>query len=349
VLGITLSDLRHRARQFLIAVVGAGLVFSMSLLLSGLAHGFAVEIDNTVSGFGANAFVVMHGSPGRLAALSPLPTGTSFAVAIQPGVRQTRPVVIMPSEATVEGQVANIALIGNQVNVPSHVTPTSGRWIAQNGEAVVDDRLGASVGQDVTIAGRSFRVVGLVKGYTLLGGIPDVYVTLSDAQAVAFRGEPLASAFVTTGVPRSLPPGLALLSNSQMETSTLAGMKAGVSSINNSRIFSWVIAALIVAALIYVTALQRTRDFAVLKSLGCSSVLLFWGLALQAVLVAMAAALMAMGLAGFMTGMFPQPVDIPASDYLVLPLSALAVGLLASLIALRRAVAVDPVLAFAGA
>jgi putative ABC transport system permease protein len=39
VLAITLRDLRFRWRQFLIAVIGAGLVFAMALLLTGLAEG----------------------------------------------------------------------------------------------------------------------------------------------------------------------------------------------------------------------------------------------------------------------------------------------------------------------
>ena len=41
-LTITIQDLRFRARQFLIAVGGAGLIFAMTLLLSGLAAGFRV-------------------------------------------------------------------------------------------------------------------------------------------------------------------------------------------------------------------------------------------------------------------------------------------------------------------
>jgi putative ABC transport system permease protein len=49
-----------------------------------------------------------------------------------------------------------------------------------------------------------------------------------------------------------------------------------------------------------------------------------------------------------MTGIFAQPIDYPASAYVTLPLSAVLVGLLASLIALRRAVGADPAKAFAG-
>jgi len=41
-------------------------------------------------------------------------------------------------------------------------------------------------------------------------------------------------------------------------------------------------------------------------------------------------------------------VEVPTLTYITLPLVAVAVGVAASLIGLRRAVAVDPALAFAG-
>jgi putative ABC transport system permease protein len=42
-------------------------------------------------------------------------------------------------------------------------------------------------------------------------------------------------------------------------------------------------------------------------------------------------------------------IEIPASAYIALPIVAVAVGLIASLFGLRRAVMVDPALAFGGA
>ena len=46
--------------------------------------------------------------------------------------------------------------------------------------------------------------------------------------------------------------------------------------------------------------------------------------------------------------LFPMVVVIPMHAYLALPAIAIAVGLLASVAGLRRAVAVDPALAFGG-
>jgi putative ABC transport system permease protein len=205
------------------------------------------------------------------------------------------------------------------------------------------------VGQMFEVSGHSFRVVGVVANRTLLGGVPNAYVTVADAQDVVFGGRALIGGVLTVGVPTRVPVGDGVYTNAQIEKASLAVMASGVSSINGTKFFMWLIAAIIVAALIYVTALERTRDFAVLKALGSSTGLLFVGLAVQAVAVALAAAVIAAILSNFMTGIFAQPVDIPGSAFIVLPLSALIVGLLASLAALRRAASVDPAAAFAGA
>jgi putative ABC transport system permease protein len=218
-----------------------------------------------------------------------------------------------------------------------------------SGEAVVDSRLNLGIGRQFTVSGRMFKVVGVVDNRSLLGGTPNAYVTLDDAQDVIYGGRPLIGAVLISGKPQSLPAGLQLFSNTQIKAASLAQMAQGVSSISNSRAFMWVIAALIVAALVYVTALERTRDFAVLKAVGASTKRLFAGLAAQAVIVALAAAVIAAAVSSFMTGLFAQPVDIPGSAFIVLPLSALVVGLFASLAALRRAASIDPASAFAGA
>jgi len=348
ILGITLQDLRFRARQFLIAVIGAGLVFAMGLLLSGMVAGLGNEIAQTVGAARADSWVLATGASGRIDALSTMPSSTVSAVAREPGVVRAQPIIVVP-EATDVGTVTDsVVLIGGRSEGLGTTVLTAGRGVRGNGDAVVDARLGLGVGGHFTVSGLTFRVVGTVAGKTLLGGQPDAYVTLHDAQAVLYGGRPLIGAVITSGTPKRLPPGLSAYSNQQIETASLDQMAPVVSSISNSRAFMWVIAVFIVAALVYVTALERTRDFAVLKALGASSAMLFAGLVVQAVLVSLAAAAMAALIANLMKGLFAQPVDIPTSAFVVLPVTALVVGIIASLAALRRAVSADPAIAFAG-
>ena len=350
-LTITLHDLRFRARQFVIAVVGAGLVFAMTLLLSGMAAGFSVEINQTVQAMGAQSWVLAAGSVGSGRGAVPHPGVGRLSSGARPRCAPGRPRDRRPPGRRDQRPP------GTECE-PHRLPPRWTRGAGQrnhraerggNGQAVVDARMKLGVGQIFEVSGHGFRVVGVVADRTLLGGVPNAYVTLADAQAVVFGGRALIGGVLTTGVPTTVPAGYGVYTNAQVEQASLAQLASAVSSINNSKFFMWVIAAIIVAALVYVTALERTRDFAVLKALGSSTRLLFVGLAAQAVAVALAAAVIAAILSNFMTGIFAQPVDIPGNAFIVLPLSALVVGLLASLAALRRAASVDPAAAFAGA
>ena len=46
--------------------------------------------------------------------------------------------------------------------------------------------------------------------------------------------------------------------------------------------------------------------------------------------------------------MYKVPVEVPGTAYLLMPVIAIGVGLLSSLVALRQAVKADPALAFGG-
>jgi len=347
--GLTFADLRYRYRQFLIAVLGAGVVLAMALLLSGLADGFQVEINHAVGAVGADRWVLASNAQGRIAAEAPFPEADLTTIAADSGVTRADPLVILPQ------QVAHIGAITNTVNVfgvrrggLGDPRPTVGRDLSAPGEVVASTASGAAVGSEIEVGAAHFRVVGQISDPTLLGGGPILYMSVSDAQRLGLGGRLLVTAVVTRGVPDQVPAGLVVLTDRQVETNTLADLSGGVQSIDNSKVFMWVVAAIIIAALLYVSALQRSRDFAVLKALGSSSLDLFWSLALQAVVVTFVAAAFAMIVSNFMGGMFSQPVDIPGSAFATMPLIAVVVGLLSSLIALRRVTRADPAAAFGG-
>jgi putative ABC transport system permease protein len=110
----------------------------------------------------------------------------------------------------------------------------------------------------------------------------------------------------------------------------------------------WIVAVLIVGSLVYLSTLERLRDFAVFKAIGVPTRSILAGLALQAIIVALLAAALGVILAQLLAPLFPMTVVMPMRAYLALPAIAIAVGLLASAAGLRRAVAVDPALAFGG-
>jgi putative ABC transport system permease protein len=114
------------------------------------------------------------------------------------------------------------------------------------------------------------------------------------------------------------------------------------------RVLLWAVAAGIIGAIVYLSVLERTRDFAALKAIGVSTVHLLGGLILQAVVLSVLSAVLAVAIEAAIAPAVAMSVEVPLFAYISLPLVAVAVGMLASFIGLRRAVGVDPALSFAG-
>lgn len=348
-IAVTFADLRFRARQFLIAVIGVGLVLAVALAVTGLANGFHSEIENFVDSVGASSWVMSTAAEGRVTPFAAFPASDVAAVAKQPGVSQAAPFVFAASQVVRVNNAAS-PLTVNLVGVAPaglgapHVV--AGHGISGPGQVVVDSKVSTQLGSTLSSGGQVFTVVGVVDGATMLGGVPVVYMSVSSVDQVVAGGRPLVTAVVVRGTPAHVPPGLVVLAPSTVVTDTMTQLKSAVSTINSTRWLMWIIAAVIVASMLYVAALERSRDFAVLKALGSSSRTLFLSLVLEAVVVTLLAAVLAEVLASLLIPTFAQPVDITADARLVLPLVAVVVGVIASISALRRVTGADPAAAF---
>ncbi len=343
---ITLRDLQFRRRQFAIAVVGAGLAFALALVLTGMSAGFRHEARETVDAIGAGAWVVPEGVTGPFTSQSTMPANLARQIS---GGGQAEPLVEFGAVAHGPGvESRNVNVIGHSIGVIGDPVWGRGPVSLPRDQAVVDDRLGASEGDTITIASHRLQVVRVVSDRTYFGGMPVVFVSLQEAQAIAFDGRPLATTFVTRGVPTHLPPGFAVATNDQVRADMLQPLDGAVGSIDLTRLLTWLLAVVVIGAVTYLSALERLRDFAVLKAVGGSPRRLVLSLSAQAVLASMLAAVVGAVVAQALKPIFPLPVIIEPSAYIALPLVAAAVGIVASLAAMRRAMRVDPALAFSG-
>jgi putative ABC transport system permease protein len=142
---------------------------------------------------------------------------------------------------------------------------------------------------------------------------------------------------------------LRVLTNQQVVADLKRPTESGKSTIDIIQALLWIVAGGIIALIVYLTALERVRDFAVLKATGTSNGTLFGALAFQAVVLSVAAGILAIAIALVMAPFFPFQIVMSSSAYVLLAVVAVVVGLLASLAGLRRAVGVDPAIAFGGA
>ena len=339
-----LRDLQWRRRRFVIAMAGVALVFAMGLVMTGLTASFSAEVDRTLDAAGAEAWAVSDQATGPFTSFTPVPISD-----VTPAGGDAKPAMVLRQTITSDDQVTDIVVLGVMPHELGSPATRRGRSLAAQGEVVVDDSLsGTEIGDALMIGGRSLTVVGTTNGQRLFAGLPMAYIALADAQAITVQGEPLATAFLYADRPSQAPPGLRLMSNADVSDDLLRPLDDAMSSIAFVRLLLWIVAATIIGSVLYLQALERTRDFAVFKATGTSTAAIGVGLALQAVVLSLAAAVVAAIIAASIAPLFPMNVEIPTSGYLLLPVVTTVVGLLASVIALHRTASIEPALAFGG-
>ena len=208
--------------------------------------------------------------------------------------------------------------------------------------------LGRHLGDGLQVGAHTLRIVGIVRNSTALAKTPNIFLTTEGLQQLAYNGQPMVTSIGIVGIPQHMPDGYQILDRAAGVNDLLRPMKVAGSAITMVAILLWIIAVLIVGSVVYLSALERMRDFAVFKAIGVPTRSVLAGLTLQAVIVALLAAVVGVIFAQLLAPLFPMTVVVPMHAYLVLPAIAVTVGLLASLAGLRRAAAVDPALAFGG-
>jgi putative ABC transport system permease protein len=343
---LTARDFTWRWRRYAIACVACGLVLGLALLLSGIKAGFDNEIQRTLHSFGASAWLVARGSSGPFTAPTVFPASQAAAVATEPGVQRADPVALLSATAATPAlrEVNVVGVVPGGVGAPNG----SGALALVRGEAIADAGLGVHVGERFTLNAAQFRVGAVTHGLTYFAGTPTIRISLAQAQRVGFSGQALASAVVTRGKPRVTPAQLTSLSNSQVASDLARPVAQAKRTITLIRSVLWVVAAGIIGAILYLTALDRLADFAVMKAIGVATRTLLGGLLAQAAVLALISAAVGIAFAAAISPAAGIPVEVPTSSYLTLLLIAIAVAALGSMLAIRQAVAIDPASAFGG-
>jgi putative ABC transport system permease protein len=342
-------DLQWRRRRFFIAVLATALLFSVTLLLSGISAFFHNEVRRTIAELNADAWIVPAGTIGPFTTATLFSASAARGVAEVPGVTRADAILLF-RETVPTPKPKSLNLIGYQPGGVGQPRVTSGRLPRAAKEIVVDRSFGQKVGGTIRLSEERFTVVGTVSGITYLGGTAAAFVSLTDAQRLLLDGSPLATAVVTRGIPKGpLPKGFVTLSNSTVRADLARPIASAGQTIAFLNVLLWIIAAGIIAAILYMSALERVREFAVIKAMGAANRFVVTGLASQAVVLSLSAAIVAFGLARLLAPTFPLSVEIPTAAYFELVAVSVTVGLVGSLAGLRRVLSVDPAVAFGGA
>jgi putative ABC transport system permease protein len=343
---VALADLRFRRRRFVITVLATAVVFAVTLLTSGVSATIHRQDERIVELFGADHWFVALGASGPFTTTTPIPASAADEVAALPGVARATPVILFRTIVEEAGGPSDVNVVATPLGDVGRPQLASGRQVSAPGEVVVDEALDLRPGSVVRLGGHTMDVVGTARDVSYFFGTPTVFVSLADAQAQFFGFLPLASAVAAEGTPVGDVAGLRAVSEDDARADLRRPTQRGDDTVRFLNVLLWIAAVGIVGSVVYLSAIERTRQFAVMKATGATNGSLFVGLALQAVVLSVTAAAAAAAFAALLAPRFPFAVEISASSYGVLAVTAIGVGLVASGAGLRRAVDVDPALAF---
>jgi putative ABC transport system permease protein len=344
---ISLRDLQWRRRRFTIAILAAALAFGLALVMSGTDHSLQQEGVRTVRMFSSDQWVVADDVSGPFTTSQLLPASVVDEIRPQPGVSAASPLLL---GRTVIGE-RDVNVIGYDADgrsLPASVADALAS--ATSTGAVIDSTLpGVSPGDTVSIGGQSVAVVGEVSGTSFYFGAPTLFLPIADVQQLLFAGQSVVTTVLVEGHLDAVPEGAATLTDDQVRHDFDRVLKATSDTMSLMNGLLWLMAAGILAAMVYVGVLERLRDFATLKATGATNRSLVGGLLGQAIVLAIASGVVAIGICQALVPLFPFAVDVPSTAYTQLAIVTVIVGTLASLAGLRRVARIDPALAFGGA
>ncbi|MCC7382027.1 MAG: ABC transporter permease [Deltaproteobacteria bacterium] len=188
-MNLALRDVRRHLARFVGTAAGLGLLLSVVIAMQGIYAGMVDDATILTRAMQADLWIVQRDTRGPFAEASRLDPSVEARAAAVPGVRSARPYTYQLIQREHRGSVMRIALVGlGWPDDPGRSLPLrQGRRLGQpHGEMIADASLGLGVGESLVLAGERYQIVGLTKNALTSGGDSVAFISVSDAQLVAF-------------------------------------------------------------------------------------------------------------------------------------------------------------------
>ncbi|QMS56749.1 MULTISPECIES: ABC transporter permease [Kocuria] len=234
---------------------------------------------------------------------------------------------------------------------------SSGQSHPDEGQVVLSstlaDDMHVSVGDTVSMGGKALKTAGVVED-EYYSHVPVVWMSMADFPAVAHTTsdeQATALALTTQEYPQDLPGDTDTVAMKTKEAfAALPAYESERGSLLMMQGFLYGISALVVVSFLTVWTIQRTRDIAVLRALGADRGYVVRDSIVQAAVVLTLGVLVggALGLLGGLLAGSAVPFQLSLASVGLPVLGVLVLGLLGSLLAVRRVSTVDPMIALGG-
>lgn len=379
-MNLAIRDIRHNWLRFVLTGLGLGGLLAIVVTMMGIYEGALADAVRLPRASNPALWVVEPLTKGPFAEPSRLPRDTRELVRRLPGVAEAGAVTFETVQVTANGRPLRLYVQGYEPGRPGGPSNlVAGHGITESRyQIVVDASSGLRLGERVLIGPYHdpYTVVGITRGMVNSGGDPAAWVTLLDAQAIQFavapplqrrekaQGRSPQQTNDVNAVLVQLAPGVsasavaaeidrwkhlsAVTEKQQEDYLTVFVISRMQKQLGMFMGILIVVAAVIIALIIYTLTMDKMRSIATLKLVGAPDRTIV-GLVVQEALV--------LGIGGYALGIvlvaafrsiFPRRVEMLPRDLAVLLLIVVVVCLLGSALSVRTAVKVDPAKALSG-
>jgi putative ABC transport system permease protein len=350
-------------RRAAMATVAIAVAFLLVLILDGIFAGAMSQVTAYIRHSPADVIVSQSGVRTMHMSVSSLPEDVTSRVHSVSGVSAAQPIWFASGAVGSSSGRELSYVIGYTPGELGGPTQLVSGHAPAHGEAVLDTvaagQLGLHLGDQVRVLGTDFRIVGLSSGGT---SIVNTTTFISAADFAAIRGASpsyvlvTAQAEVSPGELRdriaAAVPGVTVQTRDEFasqEALIVSDMSSDILSIGST--IAFVIALAVIGLTLFTLTLARIRDYGVLKAIGARPRRLAGLVIAQAAwsigLAVVASVALALVVSAVVVRVAPTlDILVTVSSVARVAVAATAIGIFASLLPLRRVLAVDAASAF---
>ncbi len=369
-----LKDMRYRQARVILTTLGITVLISLILLLGGIMNGMRIQARQYVESTGADLWISAEGSGGAFIGFSlVVEEYMAFLNAGQGLVPDSAsPLVFAQARPTVDGKSTKAIVVGyklGQLGGPKQAI--EGRMFTASNfedyrpedpvpyEVVVDEKMGLEIGQQISLSNEKVRVVGKAKSLMFVLDTPLLFMDVRIAQKLLLGNTPHVNMMIAK-VNKNLPLVEVTDNYDALETIEARTLKQTLGNIIEYyvdepmkavqflRVMLWLAAGILVGMITYVTMLEKTQEIGVLKAIGGSNGYVMGLLLKQVVLISTVGVLLGLSLSYVFAAAAPIFVKINFVESIIVALISFIVCCGSGYLAARKAITVDPMIAFRG-
>ncbi len=377
---IFLKDMAYRKARVILTTIGITVLIALILMLGGIMNGMRIQAQQYPKFTGADIWISAEGSGSAFIGFSLLvPEHLAYLDGAQPLKPQSvSPLVFAHARPVIRGKLSKAVVVGYKVGKlggPTQFELTEGRMVTASEyegwaeadipprEVVVDEKMNLEIGERILIGSKDLKVVGKAKSLMFVLDTPLLFMDLRTAQEVLLKNSLHVNMMIAQAAEGYTPEKAAKdLENFDTELKTIdvrtlkqtlgdiiaTYVDEPMKAVQFLRVMLWIAAGLIVGMITYVTTLEKTQEIGVLKAIGASNFYISSLIIKQVVLMSVAGIVCGLILSYIFAVAAPIFVSIHPVESGIVVLISFVVCCAGGYLAARKAIAVDPMVAFRG-